>query len=218
MTGQLQTVRDSARVFASLLDATLAQVGIRPIPDDIVEEYMQEQLDRAPASNFIGRLLDRFGVHPVSFYRATMLGLTILQVVGAASFMAVVPSVYFAAVGQLFPALLCLAVAVGGAVTFSGALYTFWGIYLNELPIEIVGPARWVTMTSENMRWMPEFAVSEMLRIQRHNPDVRFEVADLRQNDYSLDPVLFAILGDERRAVLVWDRNKYYYYEDNRAC
>ena len=190
MTGQLQTVRDSARVFASLLDATLAQVGIRPIPDDIVEEYMQEQLDRAPASNFIGRLLDRFGVHPVSFYRATMLGLTILQVVGAASFMAVVPSVYFAAVGQLFPALLCLAVAVGGAVT----------------------------LPSENMRWRPERVVNEMLRIQRHDPDIRFEVADLRQNDYSLDPVLFAILGDERRAVLVWDRNKYYYYEDNRAC
>jgi len=206
MTGQLRAVRAGARVSASLLDATLAQVGIRPIPDDVVEEYMKDQLEKAPGSNFVGRLLDRLGVDTVSFHSAVMRGLIILGVIGMISAMVGILGATIAVVSQTFPAWPFLSLTAIGVVIAAGATNIFYGIYFNELPIEILGPARWVTMPSENMRWMPERVVNEMLRIQRHDPDIRFEVADLRQSDYSLDPVLFAILGDERRAVLVWNR------------
>ena len=194
----LSDVRDKAHVSGSLLDAVLRRAGVEPIPDELVSAYMKEKLALSPASNILGRLFHRLGMK-----HGIMEGLSVFVMVlgGAALFvigLLLVAGFWFFFGG--IPVLSIWPVGIGAGSIVS------WFVLVDlsrKNHWQCLGPAYW-SFSAAEVYGMPYSVILAMNQIRHTDPEVRFEVADLRQNDYSLDPVLFAIKGQERRAVKIW--------------
>ncbi len=192
MTKTLSELPKGIAIFVSLLDDAIAQAGIKPIPNETIEKYMQEQLDAAPPSNALGRFLDRFGIADSVFNRwGPLVGLVLFVAGGFGSMVGVLQSLLILAAPST------VAVCIG-----------LVGLCLCALSSVGIGPARWHTMSFKTTDDVHPLALEYVARIRAQNNHVRFEVADLLQNRYSLDPVLFAVLGDDRVPLLVWEGNK----------
>ena len=74
---------------------------------------------------------------------------------------------------------------------------------------KVIGPAAWITIKPWQFGGiLPHKAARLMSAFYRLDPTTAFEISDLRRpgpEKTSLDPVLWAIRGDERLAVLVWN-------------
>lgn len=210
MTGQLQTLQGKARISVSLLDAILAQVGVTPIPDYLVEQYKQEQLDEAPASDFVGRFLHRLGIKDYVLDHIIVIGLFVLCFLGIVS--AVVGAmalVLFPIFGLTAPSAWSFwALGVGGVGALGAGGLLSATLESRLIFIIGIGPAYWTIVEPKDMGRMPASVHEYIRNIEDRDPDIRFEIADLRQNIYSLDPILYAVKGEDRRAIYIWNGDR----------
>jgi hypothetical protein len=173
-----------------MLDPSLMDAKVRWISDEKVEQYMQKQLDAAPPSDAIGRFLDQLGVTGEAFNLWAPQVSIVLFVLGLVGTTTSISQSF--SMAELIVALTTCAV---GTV----------GLALILLTSRSVGPARWRIVAFEEMEDVHPFAHICVERIHAHNEHIKFEVAELVQNNYSLDPILYAVLGEGRRAILVWE-------------
>jgi hypothetical protein len=204
MSARLSSVTTDVRVSSSYLEALIRRADIDPPPLDKTLHYMATELANAPPSDRIGRFLDRWvGADHFDL----IVGCTVVVLVGGG----VLSGIIFGALtlstslAHAWMFVVCLTSFAVAGITASGISY------LEREGDELhfgTGPARWVTVAPEKMWGLPDFVREYMAALRELDPKIRFEIADLRQNDYSLDPVLFAISGDERLPVCIWKYNQ----------
>ncbi|MDO8517873.1 MAG: hypothetical protein Q7S26_01095 [bacterium] len=194
MTATLPTLQGRARISNSPLEGMLWAIGVEPIPQAFVDDHMALELANAPPSTRLGRFLHRRGCSRFPFDDFLPACLGFLCVMGVIALVTglLTWSLWFAGMGTV------LVVVTGGfwvEIVFGGLLIDF-----------ARGPAYWQTTSVKYMYLgrLPAFVRERMELVQTHIPGVRFEVADLCQDRYSLDPVLFAELDGEKYAIAIW--------------
>lgn len=194
MSAVRRTIHGEARVSTSFLEGALHAIGVAPIPEERIKEYMETELRNAPPCTRIGSFLHRRNVCVQTFNRR-------MENVAFAMFCLPAMAGYSGIVlGIIFKEPLALGAGVLG-ILLAAAIW----IFAYSSRGNVYGPAEWVRVEPGSFPGhLPEFVLEDLRTIRNHLPGVQFQIADLRQNKYSLDPVLFACYGDEQYAVRVW--------------
>ena len=176
--------------YIQSLDATLAALGIKPIPDAVLKQHKAHEIAKHPASFFHGRL---------PLYEKCLLGSLVSTISGPIILLvspAPSPAPYWVALAYFVVSL---------AVMVKLALFT-----------RVREPARWIetrlNCIDTNETDIPLTIERLVARVQQADPSVKIVVGTLVQRDVVLDPYLLVEKcehGSRMSACLgVWDGDR----------